>query len=155
YELRLSEDEAQRRCRAARVARQFPVVLEMLAEGSIHLTGILPLAPHLTIDNHRDLPARARYRRKRPNERPVAELAPARDGPALVEPLGPALGGRPRPSNTWAALVASQAGFVRHLKRGDERAQAPSAPDGWHEALLAELEGAPSDARAHDAAAVP
>ena len=32
YELRMSEDEAQRRCRAARLARQFPVLLEMLAE---------------------------------------------------------------------------------------------------------------------------
>jgi hypothetical protein len=40
YELRLSEDEAQRRCRAARVARRFPILFEMLAEGSIHLTGI-------------------------------------------------------------------------------------------------------------------
>ena len=62
YELRLSEDEAQRRCRAARVARQFPVLLEMLADASIHLTGIVLLAPYLTAENHREVLARARDR---------------------------------------------------------------------------------------------
>src|SRR5262245_53976382 len=36
YELRLSEDEAQRRARAARAAREFPVLFDMLAEGAIH-----------------------------------------------------------------------------------------------------------------------
>jgi hypothetical protein len=48
YELRMSEDEAQRRCRAARVCRQFPLLFDMLSDASIHLTGILLLAPHLT-----------------------------------------------------------------------------------------------------------
>jgi len=82
YELRLSEDEAQRRCRAARVARQFPVLIEMLADASIHLTGIVLLAPYLTPENHREVLARARYRRKREIELLVAELAPAREVPA-------------------------------------------------------------------------
>src|SRR5687767_8549251 len=91
YELRFSEDEAQRRCRAARVARQFPVLFEMLAEASIHLTGILLLAPYLTEQNHVEICARARYRRKSEIERLVAELAPSRDVPAVVEPLGAAL----------------------------------------------------------------
>ncbi|HKO94549.1 MAG TPA: hypothetical protein VJU61_25520, partial [Polyangiaceae bacterium] len=62
YELRMSEDAAQRRCQAARLARQFPVVLEMLADASLHLTGILLLGPHLTIDNCAALLARARFR---------------------------------------------------------------------------------------------
>src|SRR5688572_2509626 len=104
YELRLSEDEAQRRCRAARVARQFPLLLELLAEGSIHLTAILMLAPHLTAENHVELIARARYRRKREIERFIAELAPAVDVPALVEALGAATpnAAPARPRNTWA-----------------------------------------------------
>ena len=55
YELRRSEDEAQRRCRAARLARQFPVLLEMLAEASLHLTGILLVGPHLTDENCAEL----------------------------------------------------------------------------------------------------
>src|SRR6185436_11910507 len=76
YELRMSEDEAQRRCRAARLARQFPIVLEMLAEGSLHLTGILLIGPHLTEENQAELLARARFRTKREIERLVAEIAP-------------------------------------------------------------------------------
>jgi hypothetical protein len=65
YELRLSEDEAQRRAKAARTAREFPVLFEMLAEGAIHLTGLLLLAPYLTRGNHGELLARARFRTKR------------------------------------------------------------------------------------------
>src|SRR3954469_22585688 len=87
YELRMSEDEAQRRCRAARLARQFPALLTMLAEASIHLTGILLIAPHLTPESHEALLARVRFRTKREIERIVAELAPAADAPARIEPL--------------------------------------------------------------------
>jgi hypothetical protein len=39
---------------------EFPVLFEMLADASIHLTGILLLAPYLTRENHRDVLARAR-----------------------------------------------------------------------------------------------
>src|SRR5688572_20074 len=46
YELRFSEDEAQRRCRAARTMRTFPILFEMVDEASVHLTGILLLAPY-------------------------------------------------------------------------------------------------------------
>ena len=137
YELRLSEDEAQRRCRAARVARQFPVVFEMLAGASIHLTGIVLLAPYLTPENHRELLARARYRRKREIELLVAELAPARDVPALIEPLAAAPARPPR--SDWAALAESNAGWVRQLAAGDGPTRAPSAPDDWHEQLLDRL----------------
>ena len=87
YELCMSEDEAQRRCRAARLARQFPVLLEMLAEASIHLTGVLLIGPHLTADNQSELLARVRYRTKREIERIVGELAPASDLPPRVEVL--------------------------------------------------------------------
>jgi hypothetical protein len=87
YELRFSDDEAQRRCRAARVARQFPVIFEMLADASIHLTGILLLAPHLTGDDYVELLARARYRTKREIEKLIAEIAPYPDVPALIQPF--------------------------------------------------------------------
>lgn len=85
-------------------------------------------------------------RRKREIERLVAEFAPACDAPALIEPLGPAACGVARPRNGWAALVESQASLVRHLERGDGRTQAPSAPDDWHEELIAALEVSSSDA---------
>jgi hypothetical protein len=136
YELRLSEDEAQRRCRAARVARQFPMLFPMLADASIHLTGIVLLAPYLTQENHREVLARARYRRKREIELLVAELAPARDVPALIEPLSAGVGARVPLRGGWAAVAESGAGWVRELEPGDGRARAPSAPDDWHEELL-------------------
>src|SRR4249919_353749 len=82
YELRMSEDEAQRRCRAARLARQFPILLEMLAEASLHLTGILLMGPHLTEENHAELLARARFRTKRELERRSRRSHPARMYPA-------------------------------------------------------------------------
>src|SRR5262245_59578043 len=143
YELRLSEDEAQRRCRAARVARQFPILFEMLADASIHLTGIVLLAPYLTAENHREVLARARYRRKREIELLVAELAPARDVPALIEPLAV----RARvPRGDWAAVAESSAGWVRELMPGDGPTRAPSATDTWHAEVLVKVEadGSPS-----------
>src|SRR6476620_6156096 len=87
YELCMSEDEAQRRCRAARLAREFPVLLQMLAEASIHLTGILLIGPHLTPANQSELLARVQYRTKREIERIVGELSPAPVVPPRIELL--------------------------------------------------------------------
>jgi hypothetical protein len=53
--LRLSEAAAINRIRAARAARRFPIVLEMLADGRLNLTSVRLLAPHLTPENHRRL----------------------------------------------------------------------------------------------------
>jgi hypothetical protein len=39
-------------------------VLEHVAAGELHLTGLLLLGPHLTEDNHRELLAAARHRTK-------------------------------------------------------------------------------------------
>ena len=126
YELRLSEDEAQRRSRAAKTARAFPILLEMLAEGAIHLTGLLLLAPHLTKENHVELLARARFRTKREIEHLVAEIAPRADAPARIEPLGP----RPMTGrNSWQAYVASLAGPVRQLAAGVNAGDAPPRPE--------------------------
>ena len=139
YELRMSEDEAQRRCRAARLARQFPVLLDLLAEASLHLTGILLLGPHLTEQNHAELLARARFRSKREIERLVAEVAPCRDVPSRIVPLHRAGAADPvvsqledaaagpvvRPRNSWAAYVRSLAGPVRQLEAGLGAGQAP------------------------------
>src|SRR5215510_15831711 len=46
--LSLSEHEAYNRIEVARAARRFPVILELLAEGSVSLTAVRLLAPHLT-----------------------------------------------------------------------------------------------------------
>jgi hypothetical protein len=126
YELRLSEDEAQRRARAAKTARAYPILLEMLSEGAIHLTGLLLLAPYLTEANHAELLARARFRTKREIEHLVAEIAPRPDVRARIEPLGP----RPAAvSNLWQAYTASLAGPVRQLAPGVNAREAPLVPD--------------------------
>ena len=46
--LRLSEDAACNRIEAARACRRFPVILDLLASGSLTLTSVRLLARHLT-----------------------------------------------------------------------------------------------------------
>ena len=53
--LHFSEQAAYLRIEAARVVRRFPAVLARVADGSIHLTALSLLRPHLTTDNHRGL----------------------------------------------------------------------------------------------------
>jgi hypothetical protein len=64
YELRFSEDDAYRRVAAARLVRRFPALLDAVAAGELHLTGLLMLGPHLTPENLGEVLARARYRTK-------------------------------------------------------------------------------------------
>jgi hypothetical protein len=51
-ELHLSEHGSYNRMEAARVARRFPVVLPLLAEGLLHLTAVCLLGPHLRDEDH-------------------------------------------------------------------------------------------------------
>ena len=118
YELRMSKDEAFRRARASRIARQFPILFEQVAAGEIHLTGILLLGPHLTEANHREVLARAKHRTKSEIERLVRRLNPLPDVPAKVEPLGPA----PRPpigNPSWSQRVEAYSPEVRELEPGN------------------------------------
>src|SRR5690606_5476059 len=120
FELRLSEDAAFRRGRAARLCREFPVILEHIAAGEIHLTALLLLGPHLTDANHRELLARAKYRTKREVLRLVRRIAPEPDVPASVEPLGPPPVGIPIPRTpTWEQFMEALSGPVRELEPGD------------------------------------
>ena len=74
--LRLSEHAAYGRIEAARAARRFPVVVELLANGSVNLTTVGVLAPHLTPQNHRELLDSACHKSKRDVEHMVACLRP-------------------------------------------------------------------------------
>jgi len=49
--LHLSEAESYLRIAAARAARKHPILLVMLGDGRLHLSGIAILAPHLTEQN--------------------------------------------------------------------------------------------------------
>ena len=85
--LRLSEHAAYGRIEAARAARRFPVILELLANGSVNLTAVGLLAPHLTPENHGELLDSARRRSKRDVEHLVASLRPLPSVPSTVRKL--------------------------------------------------------------------
>jgi 5-methylcytosine-specific restriction endonuclease McrA len=85
--LHLSEAEAYRRITVARAARQHEVLLAMLRDGRLHLTGIAMLAPLLTRGNRDALLARATHRSKRQIQELVAELSPRPDAPAVMRKL--------------------------------------------------------------------
>jgi hypothetical protein len=76
HELQLSRAAAYRRIGAARALRAFPAAVEHLAKGSITLTNLNVLAPHLTAENHAAMLDAAQYRTKEEVERQVAELSP-------------------------------------------------------------------------------
>jgi hypothetical protein len=85
--LRLSEHAAYGRIEAARASRRFPLVLTLLTDGSITLTTVCLLAPHLTERNCRDVLERATYKTKREVEQQIAELSPLPAVPSTVRKL--------------------------------------------------------------------
>ncbi len=120
YELRMSEDAAFRRSKAARLVREYPELGDAIAKGEIHLTGVLMIGPHLGGERHAEILRRARYRSKRELLRLLAEIEPKPEVPALVEPIGPAPAGRA----THEAFVEALAGPVRDLPPGRR-------PENW------------------------
>jgi len=85
--LHLSEHEAYLRITVARAARKHPILLDMLADGRLHLSGIAKLVPLLTESNRETLLARAAHQSKRKIEELVAELSPKPDVPATLRKL--------------------------------------------------------------------
>jgi 5-methylcytosine-specific restriction endonuclease McrA len=118
YELRFSEDAAARRSSAARLVKEFPLLFDAIANGELHLTGLLMLGPHLTPENHVEVLARAKFRTKKELARLVRELNPMPQVPDLIEPLGPTL--KPATQNpTWEMYVQSLCPPVRELVPGE------------------------------------
>src|SRR3990172_10441795 len=85
--LHLSEHAAYGRIEAARAGRRFPVILEMLCDGSVNLTTVGLLAAHLTHENHREVLDGARHKSKRQVEELVARLRPQPPVPSSVRKL--------------------------------------------------------------------
>jgi len=156
YELRLSEDSAFRYARAAKLTRKFPVLLEQIAAGEIHLTGLLLLGPHLTEENQREVLRLAKHRSKREIAK-LVRLDPLPDLASRIEPLGPARTGQPLTSATWSAFVQALSP-VRELAPAERPrnwpllgdAAEPELPDVADASDVAEL--GPSGAQAQDEA---
>src|SRR6266571_8647509 len=87
HELRLSEDAAYKRIQAARIARQFPVIFEAVADGRLHLTAVGLLAPYLTPENAGELLTAAARRTKSEIEELVARRFPRSETLGLVAAL--------------------------------------------------------------------
>jgi hypothetical protein len=95
------------------------VIFDMLATGAVHLTTVRRLAPHLTLDNHRQVLESARGKRKTEVEEIVAKLSPQPDVPISIRRLPV-----PRPEPPRPALSPPAA----PLPAGAPLAVAPPAP---------------------------
>ena len=63
------------------------MILECLAAGSLHLTAVSLLAPHLTPANYHALVDEARHKSKREVEQLIARVRPQPDAPIVVRKL--------------------------------------------------------------------
>ena len=90
--LHLAEHAAYNRIEAARAAQRFPIILELLSNGRVHLSAVRLLSPHLTEANHRSLLVEASHKSKRQLEEIVARLQPRADVPSSIRkvPSAPA-----------------------------------------------------------------
>ncbi len=105
--LGLSEDAASKRIHVARKAREFPGIFKAVAEGRLHLSGAVLLAPHLTPDNADELLAAAAHKTKSEVEAMLAHRFPKPDVPARIMPVASA--SPLLPDSTAPALAAQHA----------------------------------------------
>lgn len=117
-----SEDGANKRVRVARLAQRFPQVLDELASGEVHLTGLFLLSGHLTEANVEQLLAQARGKSKRQLEELIARWFPRRDVPATVTPVAPV------PAQAELSTV-SGAGSSEALRRAAPARLEPLSPE--------------------------
>lgn len=85
--LRMSEGEAFRRIAAARLARRFPVVLELIEQGAVHLSALVLLRDTLTEENHLELLREASGKSKRELQALVAARFPKPDVASKIRKL--------------------------------------------------------------------
>jgi len=102
--LGLSADATHKRIQVARASRRFPQLLDCLASGRVHLSGLNLLSPHLTEDNVAKLLDRAfeEGKSKREIEALVAEVAPRPDVASRIRKL-------PGPRSVPVAKAANDA----------------------------------------------
>ena len=131
--LHFSEAAAYGRITAARAARRFPVILERIRSGALHLCGLKLLAPYLTPENHLELLAAAEHKGKRAIEELLADRAPKPSVRPTVRKLPRRRGGSPE-LDLPRELIASKGGDVSaslpRTSRAQEESNAPPGPAG-------------------------
>jgi len=85
--LGMSEDEGHRRAHAAMLAHKYPMILDMLLEGSIHLSTLRIIGKCLTSQNHKKVLDAARGKNRTELEHLAAALDPQPDVPAVLRKL--------------------------------------------------------------------
>jgi 5-methylcytosine-specific restriction endonuclease McrA len=88
-ELHMSEDVAFKRIRAARAGRRFPEILEVLADGRVHLSGVVLMAPYLTAANVEELLRAAEHKSKAEIELLMAVRFPQADVATSIRAIAP------------------------------------------------------------------
>jgi len=87
--LHLSNSEAFHRITAARIARRFPVVFELIERRQLHLTAVCLLRDYLTPENHQELLAEAAHKTKGQVEELLARRFPRPDVESRIRKLPP------------------------------------------------------------------
>jgi len=85
--LHLSEYAAYSRIEAARAGRKYPIILDLLGDGSVNLTTVGLLVPELTPENHLDLLESAKHKSKRQVQELLAQLRPQPSVPSSIRKL--------------------------------------------------------------------
>jgi 5-methylcytosine-specific restriction endonuclease McrA len=104
----LCEGAAYKRIRAARAAKKFPVLLDALEDGRLHLSAVVMLAGHFTPETVAELVTAATHRTKAQIEDLLAQRFPRPDVATSIRPLpGPASAEPLSPGTVHAAVPAS------------------------------------------------
>jgi hypothetical protein len=102
--LHCSEHESYNRMHAVHAARRFPVILQMLAEGLLHMTAVRLLAPHLDDEDHLVLLGGAIHKSKREIVKRLAGWFPSADVQSTIRKLPtPVSAAEGAPSSTCGA----------------------------------------------------
>jgi hypothetical protein len=101
-ELHYSEGAAYKRITAARKARELPQILNMLADGRLHLSGVVILSKYLRSGNADDLLSAATYKTKAEIELLIANRFGRPDWPDRLQVSVPA----PTPAPEWLAALS-------------------------------------------------
>ena len=97
----------------ARASRRHPMLLAMLADGRLHVSGIERLAPHLTEENRAALLKRAVHKTRREIEELVAEVAPRPEGKTTLRKLPELRPGTVRPRDGVVVGAGGQGSELR------------------------------------------
>ncbi len=108
--LKLSEGSAHRNLAAARIARGYPMVLDLLREGRIHVTALSMLQRYLSVENHAELLAAACDKSKAEVELLIRSWFPRPDVADAIRllPVQAHLGGDAAAASQSVAAVAGQ-----------------------------------------------